>query len=1127
MPLSNNPVFSRILFSLSCLTVCYPIILPEISRAQSYFFKNYSLSDGLAGEQVLCIYQDSESNLWIGTNGGGVSKFNGNTFINQNFNTGLPGNSVFAILEDPERRIWFGTDNGLGLYNGRQVIIYSEKDGLISNSVNCLYADRQGNIWVGTKGGVTEIIRKQKQNNAPLFRNFTTDDGLISNNVRSIIQDSSGYMWFGTEKGLTQLFEKKGAEWGNLVKYFTVSDGLTTNNINGLYLDRKNNLIVTTFSGGILSYYPGEREKGKKSFVPFIDHPIINSKTIWAFLDDRKGNYWIGIWDIGLLKVVRDENGTIIPQPEIITTYHGLINNKIFSLFEDREKNIWIGTYGGGVTRFSGKRFEVFTKIHGLADNFIWAVLQTANGDIWSGCDAGGVSVIHTNSMTRQREIKNYTTREGLSNNRVFTLVTDKDDRVWVGTDDGLTCIHVTEAGSPGIFTRFTVKEGLQNDRVRSLHVDKKGNLWIGYYGGGVDRASIYSNGRGPLRLKTTPIDNYLLKNFMVYHIYEDDGGDIWFATGGGGLLKLDPRNLDAESPAFASYTVREGLASDDVRMIAPDAFGNLWFATGNGISMITFNEFFPGETTGITSGTDNPFENFTMKDGLSSNRTYSLIFDSDSNLWIGTNIGTDRFDFRHYIHTKEKIFKHYGYMDGFTGIETNTAAACKDKADNLWFGTIGGLTKYNPSEDKNFAGESPVKITDMSVFLEYVDMEPGIELAYRDNNITFDYIVINLTAPEKVRYQYQLEGFDRQWSPVTTETYVNYSYLPPGDYIFKVKARNSEGIWNREPATFSFRIIPPLWQRVWFYVLCILILAGGIYILIRLRLRNLKKIARMLQQQVAERTKELSTEKEKVEMQNILIEKKNKDIISSIRYAGRIQEAVFHSREKFLQLLPGAFIFYRPKDIVSGDFFWFSQQNGKILFAAADCTGHGVPGALMSLIGNNLLDDIVIHRGITNPPEILDELHSGIIFSLRKHEVESETLEGMEIALCALDLRSKELKFSSAERPLVLVRNGQAQLFKGGRFPIGLLLSGERHYPLITLQLQPNDSFYIFTDGFCDQFGGITGKKFMFSRLVKLLTDINYEKVSDLESTLSRTIDDWKTGWAQIDDMLVIGVKV
>jgi serine phosphatase RsbU (regulator of sigma subunit) len=268
---------------------------------------------------------------------------------------------------------------------------------------------------------------------------------------------------------------------------------------------------------------------------------------------------------------------------------------------------------------------------------------------------------------------------------------------------------------------------------------------------------------------------------------------------------------------------------------------------------------------------------------------------------------------------------------------------------------------------------------------------------------------------------------------------------------------------------------------------------------------------------------------KQEIEKQKDEIEAKNKDITDSIRYAKRIQEAILPPESFVKKLLPGSFILYKPKDIVSGDFYWVESYGHQVFFAACDCTGHGVPGALMSVIGYNLLNQAVHEHGIDRPAVILNELNKGVSKVLRQREEESSVKDGMDVSLCALNTKTLQLEYAGANNPLWIIRADASLVeIKADKFPIGAFIGEElRQFTNQTIQLQPGDTVYIFSDGYADQFGGEKGKKFKYKQLQQLLISIHNRPPEEQKAILDTTIEKWKGSLEQVDDILVMGVCV
>lgn len=291
---------------------------------------------------------------------------------------------------------------------------------------------------------------------------------------------------------------------------------------------------------------------------------------------------------------------------------------------------------------------------------------------------------------------------------------------------------------------------------------------------------------------------------------------------------------------------------------------------------------------------------------------------------------------------------------------------------------------------------------------------------------------------------------------------------------------------------------------------------------------KDLNENEKMLEAKVVERTEEVVRQKEEIQNQNQTLGVLYKHVTDSIRYAKRIQEAILPPGHMVKKLLPNAFVLFKPKDIVSGDFYWMAEKNGKTLFAAVDCTGHGVPGAFMSIVGYNLLRHVVTNTDQTEPAAILDELNKGVSETLHQSSEDGSSKDGMDICLCSLDHRTLELQFAGAFNPLYLIRDGELKEIKGNKFPIGFFMGEEKKkFTNHIIQLQKGDCFYICSDGYADQFGGPRGKKFMANKFRHLLLEIHSFPIQEQKIKLDQAIEAWRGTQEQVDDILVMGVKV
>jgi serine phosphatase RsbU (regulator of sigma subunit) len=447
--------------------------------------------------------------------------------------------------------------------------------------------------------------------------------------------------------------------------------------------------------------------------------------------------------------------------------------------------------------------------------------------------------------------------------------------------------------------------------------------------------------------------------------------------------------------------------------------------------------------------------------------------------------------------------------------------AAYFSKEGRMYFGGTKGFNVFRPGaiRDNLNAPNAYVigykragkDITTDSLIL----YKQHLKLNWRENFFQFELVALDFTDPDKNKFSYMLDGYDNEWSTPSTVRYVSYTELPGGDYVFKVKAANSDGIWNDRPYEIKITVVPPFWKTKTFYVLIILLGIGGVVGFTQYRTRAIKKENKILETKVAERTKELH--------------EKNLDITASIEYAKRIQEAILPSKDHIFDKLSKAFILYKPKDIVSGDFYWFGEKNGVRIFATVDCTGHGVPGAFMSMIGHNLLNQIVMEKGIVDPGDIINHLHRGIQAALRQGHNEITTNDGMDLSLLTIDAANGEVKWAGANRPLVLVdKEGTFSRLEGDKFPVGGAQAHvDRVFTTHNVNMPHGTMAYMFSDGYADQFGGEKGKKFMVKRLHETLVGIHNQPATAQRNELERLFLEWKKHHEQVDDVLVVGIEI
>ena len=715
---------------------------------------------------------------------------------------------------------------------------------------------------------------------------------------------------------------------------------------------------------------------------------------------------------------------------------------------------------------------------------------------MWLGTDGAGVQTI--NLKNKQTQARNNIIKNE-KDKWILSLMQDKDGDIWTGTyGSGLFCYNIKNNS-----TEVFLDDDQSTATVLSIYQSTNGELWIGTFGGGLIR----------FNKKTKTLKNYTsengLPNNVVYTVFEDKLHNIWIGTEGGGACYKNSNDFDNTKKPFIYFSQKNKkntISADKVFCFYQDKSMNMWIGTSNGLNKIE-------KSTGTIFS-------YYESDGLPNGTIYGIIPDKKENLWMTTNKGLSRFN-----PTIENIegsaFKNFDVKDGLQGMEFNQGAYYLGKNGDIFIGGENGLNFFNPNTITNNPHTPPVYITSYKRFGTEVIFDSTIttkrffDLDYRDNSFSIDFVALDYLMPSENKFQYILEGVDEKWSAPSTFRHATYTQLDGGIYTLKIKAANSDGVWNETPLEVTIRINPPWWKTKWFYTISIILITAGVFAFIRIRTAAIKKENRILEQKVAERTFEL--------------EHKNQEILSSIQYAKRIQEAILPPKSTIFSKLPEAFILYKPKDIVSGDFYWFGEKHHLKIFAIVDCTGHGVPGAFMSMIGHNLLHQIVNEKGIYDPGSILTHLHMGVQAALKQGVSEEvRTADGMDVAIVSINVQTREINYSGANRSLVIVNaSGELDRIEANKFPIGgSQLDTERVFTTHSKIVAKRDTIYMFSDGYADQFGGEKGKKYMVKRFHEYLCSIQEYSMQTQGEMLNANIEAWKGTYEQVDDILVAGVR-
>lgn len=1040
-------------------------------NTQQHHFDRYSVKQGLAQSDVYSIVQNHQGVLWMGTKAG-VSMFNGKTFRNYSVDDGLAEGTVRKVYIDKNGKIWLGHNNGgiTRIYKGN-----IEKLTILNADVTTFCEDKNGNLWVGSQGdGVVKILNPNEKTEALSYEQYKGQEG-VSDVVNQIICLSDGSMYFSTNVGVKYFQQEidKIKFFKKIPAYFQIIC---------MYESRSGDLWFGSYNGGLYRY-----NTEADNLVTYDIEDGLASNWVSSITEDEHGNTWVGTWGGGITQI--DQSGGLT----IINRKNGLLADKIRCLLVDREDNLLIGTSENGLLVYKGDQFVHYDINDGLVDDQVTAILASKSNELWVGTNKG-ISVHRDNHL-----IEKYDHTSGLFYEEIRFIKEDPKGNVWLGTANG--GVVKFNAAVKKFEVNHAINSWMQQPLITALDIDASGNIWVGTTDGLINY-EIATN-----RAERITSYNGLSGN-KISVVYTDSKGVVWVGAINSGLTSIKNNEV-----SISSFPVKSTPTA-----VVEDKKGRLWVGTESKGVLV-----FDG---------DKVLQKYDVNSGLLSNYVALINLDDNGNVWIGTNKGLNQYD------VEQERFYAFTDKEGYAGVESKNNATSKDARGNLWFGTVQGAVKLNVLRLKKNELAPLTSITGWNVNFKERALESEGDLNYQEKSITFNYHGVCLTNPDKVLYKVMLEGIDNDWRPVTRQTYATYNPVPPGKYTFKVKASNNNGVWNTEAVTYKVVIHPPFWQTIPFYIALIILAVLAFIGFVKFRERKLMREKKVLEDNVQARTEELV-------QKNMEIERKNEDIIASITYAKRIQDAILPTDEMVASHIEDAFILFEPKDIVSGDFYWLTSKSDTLFFAAVDCTGHGVPGAFMSIIGHDLLDQIVGEYHITCPSKILDELNKGVTNRLKQEEG-ADVQDGMDIALCSFDPATNVLEYAGAYNPLYILskhelknvegesiapnmeKNGMKLYeIKSNRFPIGSYTTSVKQYTPHSFKLNKGDLVYVFSDGYADQFGGPSGKKFRYKQFKQLFLEIHEKDMDQQKQHLKATMDSWRGNLEQIDDILVFGVRL
>jgi signal transduction histidine kinase/ligand-binding sensor domain-containing protein len=802
---------------------------------------------------VTGILQDRKGFLWLATSEG-LNKYDGYSFKVYKHDPDDPhslgDNMIWAIYEGRAGLLWIGTDGGgLNRFDPQteRFTRYrhdpDDPHSLSHNVVQSIYEDRAGTLWVGTNGGGLNRFDPQTERFARYRHDPDDPYSLGSDTVWTIYEDRAGVLWIGTWGGGLNRFDPQTERFTRYQHNPDDPHSLSNNVVWAIYEDRAGRLWIGSNGGGLDRFDP-ETERFIHYQHDSEDPDSLSDNIVQPIYEDRTGALWIGT-NSGGLNRFDPETGQFIRYQHDPADPHSLSNDNVWTIYEDRAGLLWIGTWGGGLNKYDRKteRFRLYQHDPGdsysLSDNIVFSIYEDRAGLLWVGSSSGGLNKFDRETGQFVYYQHDSANPHSLSHNNVLVVYEDRVGTLWAGTWGG--GLNRFDPGTEQ-FIRYQHDpdnpHSLSDNAVTSVYEDRAGRLWVGTYGGGLNKFDRETEQF--VHYQHDPDAPYSLSHNTILSIYEDLAGQIWVGTWGGGLNRFDPG-----TEQFIRYqhdpSDPYSLSDDTVPSIYEDRAGTLWVGTyGGGL-----NKFDRGKET---------FTHYREKDGLPNDGIYGILEDEQGNLWLSTNKGLSKFN------PGSENFKNYDVRDGLQGNEFNAGAYHKSKSGEMFFGGVNGFNTFYPEDIKDNPHIPPITLTDFQLFNKPVGIggdsplqkaigeTEALTLSYRDYVFSFGFAALDYTAPEKNQYAYMMEGFDKEWVYVdAARRFAPYANLPAGEYTFRVRGANNDGVWNENGAAIKITVTAPFWQTWWFMGLMAVLVVGAVIGAFQLRLRAVEAQRRRL----------------------------------------------------------------------------------------------------------------------------------------------------------------------------------------------------------------------------------------------------------------------------------------
>jgi ligand-binding sensor domain-containing protein/serine phosphatase RsbU (regulator of sigma subunit) len=1036
----------------------------------------------------------------------------------------LADNDIIALAQDKNDYVWMATDEGLIRFDGIEYHVYTTADSLAHNYVNCLFFDKNDRLWIGHKNGLISY----RENN----QFYKVEVEGASQLISDISQDSERNIWaIDQKRGLIRISPD------GIITTFFDRKIFGRKSYTALHVLSPTQMLVGTAKRGLFVFDFDESFKNVE-ISKVQDIPNVWVNTILKSKIDNK--YWIGTRGKGFYSFYEtaDNNGVSHITDNHLCQKFNIEEENVTDIHEEAEGHLLVSTVGSGVIRLIFEPAQgifndsfKYSNNNGLSNNDVQDILCDREGNYWFGTKGGGVSLLVNQYFVF------YNLDEIGFHYKARSILKD-GEQLWIGLDRGLILTD------PLCFDVRYFDEnygGIPNDEIVDIYKSNDGTIWIASANNGLfykskdaqsfkkktyfnDQLALKINGisgyenylllatqRGLVIInrKTNHIKNYEIKDGLSHNninfVFVDSKHNIWVGPKDGGLCKVNPKLNRIER-----HPVKDHVAVDETGM-SEDKDERLWIST-KGEGVICYNN-------------DCVQEQITTNEGLKKDFCYGIFKDIKDRLWVCHDGGLSRIEINNVKQDVESKVKTYGHNEE---LGDEFFQVRNDDVGGVWFVSNKGVVNYLPENDRLNNVAPILNITGLFINDENIELTNKLNLKYPYGKGSYsfrvDFRAISFKNPEGVTYQVKIdkegEEEDSKWADLETVNHKEIDYLYFGSYKIKIRAFNSDGKETSLLKTINIHIAKPFWWTWWFGLLAICFVIVVFWGLHEYRQRALKRLNQKLQKEVASQTVELREQKAE-------IERKNRDITDSINYAKKIQSSILPSTDELMEVFPESFVYFLPRDIVSGDFYWFNRSKDYFIACCADCTGHGVPGAFMSMIGTTILNDIFRIPEINSPALMLERLDEEVKKLLQKTEG-NESMDGMDISIVEVHIPTKRIRLASAKRPVYLIINDEMTVYKGSRRSIGDSYE-EQLSPYINVEYSCNkgDQIYMFSDGYPDQFGGPLGKKFMKVGVQNMISEIYDKSGIQQYKHVKKNFEDWHGDLEQIDDVLFMGIKL